>query len=549
MPVRLGDLLVKEHLISSPQLQEALSYQKVNGGKLGVILVKLGHVKDDEITALLSRQYGVPSINLAQFQIDNDVIKLIPSDTARKYQVVPLSCSGATLTIAMTDPTNVFAMDDIKFMTGYHVEPVVASETAVGEAIQRYYSNGDAGLASGPSTLEIATRELADMPQVQDDDVEILEELENVDVVSLERQGGEAPVVRLVNVLLVSAIHKGASDIHIEPYEKEFRVRFRIDGVLYNMMMPPLKMRDAVISRLKIMAKLDIAEKRLPQDGRIKMRFRDRGATKEIDLRVSSLPTIFGEKVVLRLLDRDTLMLDMGQLGFEQDSLRRFEAGIRRPWGMVLVTGPTGSGKTNTLYSSISRINSPDTNILTAEDPVEFNLFGVNQVQIRENIGLNFAAALRSFLRQDPNIILVGEVRDFETAEVAVKAALTGHLVLTTLHTNDAPSSIARLRNMGVEPFLVASSVTLICAQRLVRRVCVACAEPAPIPTEALIDIGFSEEAAAAVNPKKGRGCEECSDTGYRGRIGLFEVMEVSAALRGSSSSSEPRHSSCAGRP
>ena len=383
MPVRLGDLLVKEHLISSPQLQEALSYQKVNGGKLGVILVKLGHVKDDEITALLSRQYGVPSINLAQFQIDNDVIKLIPSDTARKYQVVPLSCSGATLTIAMTDPTNVFAMDDIKFMTGYHVEPVVASETAVGEAIQRYYSNGDAGLASGPSTLEIATRELADMPQVQDDDVEILEELENVDVVSLERQGGEAPVVRLVNVLLVSAIHKGASDIHIEPYEKEFRVRFRIDGVLYNMMMPPLKMRDAVISRLKIMAKLDIAEKRLPQDGRIKMRFRDRGATKEIDLRVSSLPTIFGEKVVLRLLDRDTLMLDMGQLGFEQDSLRRFEAGIRRPWGMVLVTGPTGSGKTNTLYSSISRINSPDTNILTAEDPVEFNLFGVNQVQIR----------------------------------------------------------------------------------------------------------------------------------------------------------------------
>ena len=532
MPVRLGDLLVEEHLITPQQLQQALGDQKVNGGKLGLTLVKLGFVKDSEIIALLSRQYGVPSIALSQFKIDNDVIKLIPGETARKYHVVPLSCSGATLTIAMTDPTNIFAMDDVKFMTGYNVEPVVASESAVAEAIALYYSDLEIDAPSDASSLEIATRELADMPQVQDDDVEIVEELEDVDVVSLEKQGGEAPVVRLVNVLLASSIHKGASDVHFEPYEKEFRVRFRIDGVLYTVMVPPLKMRDAVTSRLKIMAKLDIAEKRLPQDGRIKMRFRDQGRTKEMDLRVSCLPTLFGEKVVLRLLDREKLMLDMTKLGFEPDSLSRFDEGIRRPWGMVLVTGPTGSGKTNTLYSSIAQINNSETNIMTAEDPVEFNVSGVNQVQIRDNIGLNFAAALRSFLRQDPNIILVGEIRDFETAEMAVKAALTGHLVLSTLHTNDAPSSIARLLNMGIEPFLVASSVNLICAQRLVRRICGDCAEPEPMPIKALVDIGFGEDVAGDIEPKRGRGCDRCRNTGYRGRIGLFEVMEVSDAIR-----------------
>ena len=433
MPVRLGDLLVKERLLTPRQLQDALGHQRANGGKLGRTLVTLGFVKDSEITALLSRQYGVPSINLSQFKIDDQVIKLIPRETARKYQVMPLSCAGATLTIAMTDPTNVFAMDDIKFMTGYNVEPVVASESAVAEAIAEYYPGIDAGDLAGPSTLEIATRELSDMPQLQDEDVEVLEELEDVDVLSLEKQGGEEPVVRLVNVVLASAIHKGASDIHIEPYEREFRVRFRIDGVLYNVMVPPFRLRDAVTSRLKIMAKLDIAEKRLPQDGRIRMRFRDQGRTKEIDLRVSCLPTLFGEKVVLRLLDRDKLMLNMSKLGFESDSLSRFDHSIRLPWGMVLVTGPTGSGKTNTLYSSIAKINRPDTNIMTAEDPVEFNVAGVNQVQIRENIGLNFAAALRSFLRQDPNVILVGEIRDFETAEVAVKAALTGQLARISL--------------------------------------------------------------------------------------------------------------------
>jgi type IV pilus assembly protein PilB len=554
MPVRIGELLLKEKRLTPAQLQEALTYQKTNGGKLGYNLVKLGFVKDDEITALLSKQYGVPSINLAQFEIDPAIVKLIPAETAQKYQIVPLSRSGATLTIAMTDPTNVFAMDDIKFMTGYNVEPVVASETAVAEAIDRYFPATPTAAArvdkpvqkkerkaaaqqeanlNNAATLEMVTKALEETASIADDDVELLEEIEQIDVSSLEKQGGEAPVIRLVNLMLMSAIQKGASDIHIEPYEKEFRVRFRIDGLLYNAMAPPMKFRDAITSRIKIMSKLDIAEKRLPQDGRIKIRFADGdGGTKEIDFRVSCLPTLFGEKIVLRLLDKDKLMLDMTKLGFESDSLRRLETAIGKPWGMVLVTGPTGSGKTNTLYSSISKINTPETNIMTAEDPVEFNLVGVNQVQVRENIGLNFAAALRSFLRQDPNIILVGEIRDFETAEIAVKASLTGHLVLSTLHTNDAPSTISRLMNMGIEPFLVASSVNLICAQRLVRRVCTGCKQDHPHPPQALVDAGFTPDEAAKVVPKKGTGCERCNNTGYKGRVGLYEVMEITDELR-----------------
>jgi type IV pilus assembly protein PilB len=536
MAVRIGELLLKEKRITPEQLQEALNYQKASGGKLGLNLVKLGFVKDDEITSLLSRQYGVPSINVGDFEIDQSVVKLIPVETAQKYQILPLSRAGATLTIAMTDPTNVFAMDDIKFMTGYNVEPVVASESALMEAIARHYGLG-AGAASGnngngygssqPSALDFATQALQDLPIVDASEVEVLDELEEISVEALARQGEEAPVVRLVNVTLMSAISKGASDIHIEPYEKELRIRYRIDGVLYNIMSPPMKFRDPMVSRVKIMAKLDIAEKRLPQDGRIKIRFNDAGRTKEIDFRVSSLPTLFGEKIVLRLLDREKLMLDMTRLGFEPESLHKFEDAISRPWGMVLVTGPTGSGKTNTLYSSISKLNTSETNIMTAEDPVEFNLAGINQVQIRDGIGLNFAAALRSFLRQDPNIILVGEIRDFETAEIAIKAALTGHLVLSTLHTNDAPSTISRLMNMGIEPFLVGSSVNLICAQRLVRRVCKACAEPVSVPAPTLVKIGFSPEDAASVTPTKGRGCDRCNNTGYKGRVGLYEVMEV----------------------
>src|SRR5690349_20521383 len=541
MPVRIGELLLKEKRISAEQLQEALNYQRTNGGKLGANLIKLGFVKDEEITTLLSKQYGVPSIALAQFEIDPAVIKLVPAETAQKYQIVPLSRSGATLTIAMTDPTNVFAMDDIKFMTGYNVEPVVASETAVIEAIQLYYGKSAAttaaagnGGAAQASALEVASRALEDMPMLAEgaDDVQVLEELEEISAELLAKQGEEAPVVKLVNVILMSAIQKGASDIHIEPYEKEYRVRYRVDGLLYNIMAPPLKYRDAITSRIKIMSKLDIAEKRLPQDGRIKIRFQDNGQAKDIDFRVSVLPTLFGEKIVMRLLDKDKLMLDMTKLGFEQESLSKFEVAIGKPWGMVLVTGPTGSGKTNTLYSSISRINTVETNIMTAEDPVEFNLVGVNQVQVRENIGLNFAAALRSFLRQDPNIILVGEIRDFETAEIAVKASLTGHLVLSTLHTNDAPSTVNRLMNMGIEPFLVASSVNLICAQRLVRRVCTNCAEANPSTPPALIQAGFTPEEAETVTPMKGVGCDRCNNTGHKGRVGLYEVLEVTEELR-----------------
>jgi len=547
MPVRIGELLLKEKRITPAQLQEALAYQKGHGGKLGFNLVKLGFVKDEEITALLSKQYGVPSINLTQFEIDPGIIKLIPAETAHKYQIVPLSRAGATLTIAMTDPTNVFAMDDIKFMTGYNVEPVVASETAVLEAIHRYYAAPtgrpsrestnqgpapESASMSSASSLDMINKALEESSSIVDDDVEILQDLEQIDVASLERQGGEAPIIRLVNLMLMSAIQKGASDIHIEPYEKEFRVRFRIDGILYSVMAPPMKFRDAITSRLKIMAKLDIAEKRLPQDGRIKIRFADNGATKEIDFRVSCLPTLFGEKIVMRLLDKDKLMLDMTKLGFEPASLKKLEAAIAKPWGLVLVTGPTGSGKTNTLYSSIAKINTTETNIMTAEDPVEFNLVGVNQVQVRENIGLNFAAALRSFLRQDPNIILVGEIRDFETAEIAVKAALTGHLVLSTLHTNDAPSTINRLMNMGIEPFLVASSVNLICAQRLVRRICANCRIEEPHAPQALVEAGFTQDEAQTVIPKKGKGCEKCNNTGYKGRVGLYEVMEIAEELR-----------------
>ena len=530
MALRIGELLLKERRITPEQLQEALAHQKQQGGKLGTVLVKLNFVRDDDIIALLSKQYGVPSINLEQFDIDPAIVKLIPLETAQKYQIVPLSRVGATLTIAMADPTNVFAMDDIKFMTGYNIEPVVATEKSVQDAIQKYYAGWKT--SNGGGALEAASRALDDMPTGFDGSVEVLEDLDEISVEALARQGEEAPVIRLVNVLLMSAIQKGASDIHIEPYEKEYRIRYRVDGVLYAIMNPSLKYRDAIASRLKIMAKLDIAEKRLPQDGRIKIRFSDQGQSKEIDFRVSVLPTLFGEKIVMRLLDRDKLMLDMTRLGFEPEPLSRFEAAIQKPWGMVLVTGPTGSGKTNTLYSSISRLNTIDTNIMTAEDPVEFNLPGINQVQIRENIGLNFAAALRAFLRQDPNIILVGEIRDFETAEIAVKAALTGHLVLSTLHTNDAPSTISRLMNMGIEPFLVSSSVNLICAQRLVRRVCTECKTPDPVPPAALTKIGFGAEDASVVVPMRGAGCERCNGTGYKGRVGLYEVMDMTDSLR-----------------
>src|SRR6266853_854684 len=523
MAVKLGEMLIKAGLLTPPKLQEALEYQKSNGGKLGFNLVKLGFVKEEDITRVLSQQYGVPAINLSKIEIDESVVKLIPSEVAQKYLIMPVSRTGATLTIAMMDPTNVFAMDDIKFMTGYNVEPVVASEIAIKEAIDRYYGSIHA--------LELK-KVMDEMAHEEEQNLELLEEEQEVDLAKLEAATEEAPVVRLVNLILTDSIKRGASDIHIEPYEKDFRVRFRIDGVLYEIMQPPMKLRDAITSRLKIMAKLDISEKRLPQDGRIKIKMKLQGKNKEMDYRVSVLPTLFGEKIVLRLLDKENLMLDMTRLGFEQESLNKFEKAIFKPYGMVLVTGPTGSGKTNTLYSSISRVNTPETNIMTAEDPVEFNLHGINQVQMKEQIGLNFAAALRSFLRQDPNIILVGEIRDFETAEIAVKAALTGHLVLSTLHTNGAPETITRLMNMRIEPFLVATSVHLICAQRLVRRVCSNCKEPHTTPAPAMMQAGFNEEESESVKPMMGKGCERCNNSGYKGRVGLYEVMEVAEELR-----------------
>lgn len=524
MSARLGEILLKEKLITQEQLQQALDYQKKNGGRLGAALVKLGIISDEEITGVLSRQYGVPAINLSYYEVDPSVVKLVPQETAVRYQVVPLSRVGSTLTIAMVDPTNVFAMDDIKFMTGLKVEPVVASENAILEAINKVYGSQ----ATVEQDLDKVMAEIGEGAE----DVEVAEEEEETSLSELEHAAEEAPVIKLVNIILTEALNRGASDIHIEPYEKEYRVRFRIDGILHNIMSPPLKLKDAITSRIKIMSKLDISEKRLPQDGRIMLKLTKDGKKKDLDYRVSCLPTLFGEKIVLRLLDKENLRLDMTKLGFEPESLQKFEKAILKPYGMVLVTGPTGSGKTNTLYSSISRLNTPDTNIMTAEDPVEFQLPGINQVQMKEQIGLNFAAALRSFLRQDPNIILVGEIRDFETAEIAVKAALTGHLVLSTLHTNDAPSTISRLMNMGIEPFLVATSVHLICAQRLVRRICTECKEEQKVPTQALIDIGFTPEEAKKVKTYKGKGCERCNGTGYKGRAGLYEVMEISDDIR-----------------
>jgi type IV pilus assembly protein PilB len=516
-------MLVSSGKISDEDLDLALNHQQKEGGRLGTQLVKLGLLDDEELVEFLSQRYGVPAINLGEVEVDESIIKVIPPDVARKYTILPVSKAGARLTIAMVDPTNVFAMDDIKFMTGYNVEPVVTSESSLRDAISKYYG----------STHSIELKKvMEDIADTDDADLEVLDEDDDLDLAELEQQSEEAPVVRLVNIILTDAIKRGASDIHIEPYEKEYRVRYRIDGVLYEMMRPPLKLKEAITSRVKIMAKLDIAEKRLPQDGRIKIKTKLAKKVKDLDFRVSVIPAIFGEKIVLRLLDKDNLMLDMTKLGFEEESLRRFEQAIFRPYGMVLVTGPTGSGKTNTLYSALSRINTPETNIMTAEDPVEFNIGGINQVQMKEQIGLNFAATLRSFLRQDPNIILVGEIRDFETAEVAIKAAMTGHLVLSTLHTNDAPSSINRLMNMGIEPFLVASSTHLVAAQRLVRKICANCKEPQDVPEQALLNIGFTKDEIESLQLFRGRGCDICSGTGYKGRIGLYEVLEIDEDIK-----------------
>ncbi len=523
MPLRLGDLLVKMSRITEQQLIEALKVQKNEGGKLGEVIVKMNFITEKGILEALSDQFGIPQINLDQTEIDPDVIPIIPLNTIRRFHIMPIRQVNNMLTIAISDPTKAFDLKEIKLLTGLDIEPLLASENAISKAIETHYeTNHAAELRKFMDGLGVGA----------DSSLEIVEEEEKGDITKLESDAKLPPVVQIVNHIFTEAIAKGASDIHIEPYEDRARVRYRIDGLLYEALTLPLKYKDGVISRVKVLTKMDIAEKRLPQDGRIKIQMKLSGRMKNLDIRVSTTPTIFGEKVVMRLLDREGLMLDMAKLGFEPESLRKFEEAIFKPWGMILVTGPTGSGKTNTLYSAIGRINSPDTNIMTVEDPVEFNLGGINQVQVHESIDLTFSSVLRSFLRQDPNIILVGEIRDNETADIAVKASLTGHLVLSTLHTNDAPSTIIRLIDMGIDSYLVATSVILIAAQRLVRRICPACKEEISIPPKALLNVGFSEEDAATVKIYKGKGCPKCNNTGYKGRVGLFEVMQISPVVR-----------------
>jgi type IV pilus assembly protein PilB len=517
MSGRLGELLVRENLISLQQLQKAQDESRKSGGRIGSLLVKQGSIAESDLTGFLSKQYGVPSIDLKDFEIDPEVLKLVPKATAEKHLVVPVNRTGASLVIAMSDPSNIFAIDDIKFLTGYNIDVVVASEQAIREALDRLYAD------KGPDLDEV-------MMGFDDSEVALVEGGDdNLDSVDLQNSAAEAPVVKLVNLILLDAIKKGASDIHVEPYEKEFRVRFRIDGVLYEVMKPPMKLKNAIISRLKIMAELDISERRLPQDGRIKLKL---GKGKEMDFRVSVCPTLFGEKVVMRLLDKSNLQLDMTKLGFEEAQLKEFLDAIDRPYGMVLVTGPTGSGKTTTLYSALSKLNEVAWNISTAEDPVEFNFFGINQVQMHEDIGLNFAAALRSFLRQDPDIIMVGEIRDFETAEIGVKAALTGHLVLSTLHTNDAPGTVSRLLNMGIEPFLVTASLNAIVAQRLCRRLCPDCKKPVKLEDSALLDAGFAPDEVGTFQVFDKAGCKNCNDRGFKGRVAVYEVMPIWDGLK-----------------
>jgi type IV pilus assembly protein PilB len=555
MAAKLGQILIASNIISEDQLKEALTLQRREGGRLGTNLVKLGYITEEKLVTFLSRQYGVPAVNLSDYKIDPSVLKLVPVDIARKYLVMPVARIGATLTIAMADPSNVFTIDDVKFMTGYNVEVVVSSESSIINAISTHYAgHGDALIAAKKATttqsLEAKDYTLSDedftdegitssidegfMVDVDEfdsvvgkalDDIEVIEEKEDTETVKEVAQ----PIVKLVNGLLVNAIKARASDIHIEPYENAMRVRQRVDGVMYTIMNLPVKIKAAVTSRIKIMANLDIAERRLPQDGRIKLKL---GKKREIDFRVSTVPCLFGERTVLRLLDKSNLQVDLTKLGFEEEILQYFMDALEKPYGMILVTGPTGCGKTTTLYSALNHLNKIDVNISTAEDPVEYNFLGINQVQVKEDIGLTFASALRSFLRQDPDIIMVGEIRDFETAEIAVKAALTGHLVLSTLHTNDAPGTISRLLNMGVEPFLVAASVILIASQRLIRKVCTDCKEEEKIPVPALIRLGFSEEEAETIKCYKGKGCPACNGSGNRGRIALYEVMPLKDELK-----------------
>ena len=509
---KLGEILVREGLISQDQLKKALLEQKNSGMRLGYTLVKLGYVEETEVTKMLARQYRMPAVDLSRFEVDAKILKMIPPDLAMKYTVLPLKREGRTLTVAISDPNNVAAIEDIKFITRCDIFPVIAGEYTLRNALERYYAQSDAQLQTLLKDIE------------EESDLEVVEE-ETDEEVKAQDLADDAPVVKLINAILTDAVKRGASDIHVEPFEHEMRVRYRVDGALHEVMKPPIKMRAALTSRLKIMAMLNIAERRVPQDGRIKLKF----GSKVIDYRVSTLPVLFGEKIVLRILDKGNLTLDLQKFGFEAKAEADLLKAILNPYGMVLVTGPTGSGKTTTLYSALSRINTIDVNIMTAEDPVEYNLMGINQVLVRNEVGMTFAAALKAFLRQDPNIIMVGEIRDLETGSIAIKAALTGHLVLSTLHTNDAPSTITRMVDMGIEPFNVASAVNLIVAQRLVRRICKDCKSEHEYTTEEMHAFGIDKKVGPFF---KGQGCDTCAGSGYKGRQGLYEVMALSSAVR-----------------
>ena len=561
MTERLGELLIKRNYITPDQFKKALDEQKMKGGRLESNLVRLGYIKEDELLSFLSAQYRVPSVKISKMEINPNLIKLIPSSLIKKYFIIPINRVGPKLTLAMADPSNIVVIDEIKFMTGFNVEPVVASETEIIDAIKKYYGGGGNVAGLGTVSFQASDFDLddenvsssGDGVMLSDDVVDIDDfnklvhgAVDNVEVVegqqnpledSFEMEG---PIIKIVNGILIKAIKLGASDIHFEPYERTFRVRYRIDGVLRRDMSLPIQIKNAMTSRLKIMARLDIAEKRLPQDGRIKLRM---GKGREMDFRVSTIPILFGEKVVLRLLDKSALQLDMAKLGFEESSLADLKAAIHKPVGMILVTGPTGSGKTTTLYSALAELNKETENIITAEDPIEYNFMGINQVQMHEEIGLTFASSLRSFLRQDPDIIMVGEIRDFETAQIAVQAALTGHLVLSTVHTNDAPGTITRLIDMGIEPFLISSAVILILAQRLIRKICMDCREPVKVHPQLLIDLGIPPDEVKSFPVYKGKGCPICNNIGYKGRVGLYEVMpmkeEVKELVLSRSSTSE----------
>ena len=547
MSERLGELLIKRNFITPEQMKKSQEEQKLKGGRLESNLIKLGYIKEDELLSFLSAQYRVPSVKISKIEINPNIVKLIPPSTSKKYFIIPINRVGPKLTLAMADPSNIVVIDEIKFMTGFNVEPVVASETEIVDAIKKYYGGGGSVAGLGTTTFEAIDYSLDEDKSSESDfdlidsslvDVDDFDKLvhgavDNVEVV--ETQTGEeteeigGPIIKIVNGVLIKAIKLGASDIHFEPYEKSFRVRYRVDGVMRREMTLPIQIKNAIVSRLKIMSRLDIAERRLPQDGRIKLRL---GKGREMDFRVSTVPVLFGEKVVLRLLDKSSLQLDMVKLGFEESSLEDFKKALRKPVGMILVTGPTGSGKTTTLYSALSELNKESENITTAEDPVEYNFMGINQVQMHEEIGLTFASSLRAFLRQDPDIIMVGEVRDFETAQIAVQAALTGHLVLSTVHTNDAPGTVTRLIDMGIEPFLISSAVILILAQRLIRKICMECREPIKVHPQLLIDLGVSPDEVKTFPVYKGKGCSICNNTGYKGRVGLYEVMAIKEEIK-----------------